>query len=190
MDSPELRHTTSAMDQRLTQVLLNHMSRDSELLRDFPIALVVPVLQYHCSAAFRRQLIKHLAQSLDTVPLIKICTEGWELDQLLPYLRIVDVERRSLLVAMTGVFLGEVTRDGKQVRLRAPNCSDIRDPQHPQVHFLGEIRCVRLSAHASRQECPQYTPMLGEQSFQQRIFVSSHGLLDVENRQTSRSSNS
>jgi hypothetical protein len=46
------------MDQGLTQILLDHMGGDSELLCDFLITLMMPVLQYYRSAAFWGQLIQ------------------------------------------------------------------------------------------------------------------------------------
>src|ERR1700735_738108 len=61
INSPQPRHATPAVHKRLAQVLLDHVCRDVEPLRDFLVAQSVPVLQHHRSAAFRRQLMQYFA---------------------------------------------------------------------------------------------------------------------------------
>jgi len=39
----------------------------------------------------------------------------------------------------------------------------VRDPQHAQIDLLGELRRIRMPAHAPIQESLQGTPVFGEQ---------------------------
>src|SRR5262245_56071832 len=68
--SPKPGHTPPAVPERLADVFLHHVRRDTQALGDFRVAEAVPVLEHDRRAAFRRQLAQHLAQSRD--PLLRV----------------------------------------------------------------------------------------------------------------------
>src|SRR6516164_8385010 len=93
--SSEPRHAAAAVCQCLTQVLLDHVSRDAQLQRYLLVAHAMPIVQGDRRLPLGGQLTQHLAQPLDTSFGVDLCAGGCQVGEQLRGVIDIDCVRTT-----------------------------------------------------------------------------------------------